>query len=124
MFATDIAARGLDFPAVDWVIQYDCPDSVETYIHRIGRTARYESKGNGLLFLLPSEESGMLHLLKQHHISLKKMELQANKSVSVQSKLSALCSQFPDLKYLAQKVNRSAFHVFLCPNGIMSHRFF
>lgn len=42
MFATDIAARGLDFPAVDWVLQMDCPEDVAMYIHRVGRTARYK----------------------------------------------------------------------------------
>lgn len=41
LFATDIAARGLDFPTVDWVLQADCPEDVATYIHRAGRTARY-----------------------------------------------------------------------------------
>lgn len=40
LFATDIAARGLDFPAVDWVLQFDCPEDAATYIHRAGRTAR------------------------------------------------------------------------------------
>ncbi|XP_028414592.1 probable ATP-dependent RNA helicase DDX10, partial [Dendronephthya gigantea] len=39
LFATDIAARGLDFPAVHWVIQLDCPEDANTYIHRAGRTA-------------------------------------------------------------------------------------
>lgn len=43
LFATDIAARGLDFPTVDWVLQADCPEDVATYIHRVGRTARYMS---------------------------------------------------------------------------------
>jgi superfamily II DNA/RNA helicase len=42
LFATDIAARGLDFPAVNWVVQFDCPEDVATYIHRAGRTARYK----------------------------------------------------------------------------------
>jgi len=41
LFATDIAARGLDFPALDWVVQADCPEDVAAYIHRAGRTARY-----------------------------------------------------------------------------------
>ena len=41
LFATDIAARGLDFPTVEWVVQADCPEDVASYIHRVGRTARY-----------------------------------------------------------------------------------
>jgi ATP-dependent RNA helicase DDX10/DBP4 len=57
LFCTDIASRGIDFPAVDWVVQYDCPEDVYTYIHRVGRTARYKSKGNSLLFLTPSESA-------------------------------------------------------------------
>lgn len=44
LFATDIAARGLDFPSVDWVLQLDAPEDADTYIHRVGRTARYESQ--------------------------------------------------------------------------------
>jgi hypothetical protein len=40
LFATDVAARGLDFPNVDWVVQVDCPEDVPTYVHRVGRTAR------------------------------------------------------------------------------------
>lgn len=43
LFATDIAARGLDFPQVDWVVQADCPEDADAYIHRVGRTARFTS---------------------------------------------------------------------------------
>ncbi len=37
------------------MIQADCPEDVSTYVHRVGRTARYKSKGNGLLFITPQE---------------------------------------------------------------------
>ena len=57
LFATDVAARGLDFPQVHWVVQADCPEDVATYIHRTGRTARYTASGRALLLLLPSENA-------------------------------------------------------------------
>ena len=60
LFSTDLASRGLDFPAVHWVIQMDCPEDVETYIHRCGRTARFDSSGNSLTILLPHEKDIIL----------------------------------------------------------------
>ncbi|KAJ3225369.1 ATP-dependent RNA helicase dbp4 [Clydaea vesicula] len=105
LFATDVAARGLDFPSVDWVLQVDCPEDAETYIHRVGRTARYESTGNALLFLLPSEEEGMLAEFERKKIPVLKTKVNPNKlnEVKVQKTLAASCSQDPELKYLAQK---------------------
>ncbi|KAJ9546842.1 hypothetical protein OSB04_019385 [Centaurea solstitialis] len=64
LLCTDVAARGLDIPAVDWIVQYDPPDEPKEYIHRVGRTARGEgAKGNALLFLIP-EELQFLRYLK------------------------------------------------------------
>ena len=59
-----MAARGLDIPAVDWIIQYDPPDDPKEYIHRVGRTARGRAgRGRALLLLLP-EEVGFLRYLR------------------------------------------------------------
>lgn len=59
LFATDVAARGLNLPGVDWIVQYDPPCETADYIHRAGRTARAGKAGNALLFLLPSERQYM-----------------------------------------------------------------
>mmetsp|Transcript_43032 Transcript_43032/g.96849 ORF Transcript_43032/g.96849 Transcript_43032/m.96849 type:complete len:801 (-) Transcript_43032:35-2437(-) len=62
LLASDAASRGLDFPKIDWIIQYDPPQRVEEYLHRVGRTARIGRKGNALLFLQPSEMGFLDHL--------------------------------------------------------------
>lgn len=55
MIATDVAARGLDVPHIEHVINYDLPQVAEDYVHRIGRTARNGAEGRALSFLMPSE---------------------------------------------------------------------
>lgn len=103
LFATDIAARGLDFPAVDWVIQHDCPEDADTYIHRVGRTARYERDGRAVLFLEPSEEKGMMERLAQKKIPIESINIRAKKQQTVKSQLQNMCFKDPELKYLGQK---------------------
>ncbi|KAI0942852.1 hypothetical protein AcV7_002148 [Taiwanofungus camphoratus] len=103
LIATDIAARGLDFPSVDWVLQVDAPEDAGTYIHRVGRTARYESSGKGLLFLLPSEEEGMKDALEKKHITVEKIKIRASKTQSIENQLQNLAFQDPEIKYLGQR---------------------
>ena len=51
MVATDIAARGLDILSISHVVNYDMPDCVDTYTHRIGRTGRVENTGEAYTFI-------------------------------------------------------------------------
>jgi ATP-dependent RNA helicase RhlE len=59
MVATDIAARGLDIESVSHVINFDIPDTVDAYIHRIGRTGRAEREGDAFTLVTP-EDNGMV----------------------------------------------------------------
>ncbi|XP_056093056.1 probable ATP-dependent RNA helicase DDX10 [Rhinichthys klamathensis goyatoka] len=103
LFATDIAARGLDFPAVNWVLQFDCPEDANTYIHRVGRAARYKEEGEALLVLLPSEEKGMIAQLQEKKVPINKIQVNPEKLVSVQQKLEAFLAQEMDQKERAQR---------------------
>ena len=103
LFATDVVARGLDFPAVHWVVQVDCPEDSDTYIHRVGRTARYERDGKAVLFLDPSEEEGMLSRLALKKIPIERINVRQKKQTSIQDQLQNMCFKDPTLKYLGQK---------------------
>jgi len=74
LICTDVAARGLDLPSVDWIVQYVPPTDVQTYIHRTGRTARAGKKGQAVLFLDKTEVS-FVALLKTHEITMKSADV-------------------------------------------------
>lgn len=59
LIATDVSARGIDIPNVDYVINYDLPESSENYVHRVGRTGRGNQKGQAVSFC-SSEEKELL----------------------------------------------------------------
>ncbi|PMD23635.1 putative ATP-dependent RNA helicase [Hyaloscypha hepaticicola] len=93
LICTDVAARGLDIPDVDWIIQYDPPDDPRDYIHRVGRTARGSNgKGRSLMFLQPSEVGFLTHL-KTARVPVVEFDFPAKKIVNVQSQLEKLISQ-------------------------------
>ncbi len=103
LLCTDVAARGLDIPAVDWIIQYDPPDDprvrhghqqgigssyvLQEYIHRVGRTARAGKTGKALLFLLP-EELNFLKYLKQANVPLNEYDFPTSKVSNIQAQVS------------------------------------
>ncbi|KAH9212523.1 P-loop containing nucleoside triphosphate hydrolase protein [Leptodontidium sp. 2 PMI_412] len=93
LICTDVAARGLDIPAVDWIVQFDPPDDPRDYIHRVGRTARGSNgKGRSLMFLQPSEVGFLAHL-KTARVPVVEFDFPAKKIVNVQSQLEKLISQ-------------------------------
>lgn len=57
LLCTDVAARGIDVPDIDWILQFDPPQDPDFFVHRIGRTARAGQEGNALVFLLPKEDA-------------------------------------------------------------------
>jgi ATP-dependent RNA helicase DDX10/DBP4 len=111
LFATDIAARGLDFPNVDWVVQADAPEDRDMYIHRAGRTARYRNGGKSLLILTPSEEKkGFVNLLQGKggtSVPLKKLSINPTKTVVVTQRAASLVAANADLNRLAKKAFQS-----------------
>ncbi|XP_010443073.1 PREDICTED: DEAD-box ATP-dependent RNA helicase 32-like [Camelina sativa] len=103
LFCTDVLARGLDFEkAVDWVVQMDCPEDVASYIHRVGRTARFYTQGKSLLFLTPSEEK-MIERLQEARVPVKLIKANNEKLQEVSRRLAALLVKHPELQGVAQR---------------------
>ncbi|XP_004595466.2 ATP-dependent RNA helicase DDX55 [Ochotona princeps] len=78
LVCTDVMARGIDIPEVNWVLQYDPPSSASAFVHRCGRTARIGRGGSALVFLLPMEESYVNFLAINQKCPLQEMKLQKN----------------------------------------------
>jgi len=78
--ATDVAARGLDVERISHVVNYDVPNDVEAYVHRIGRTGRAGRSGVAVLFITPRERRMMIEIERYtgQRIAPMKMPTQAD----------------------------------------------
>ncbi|KAL7303481.1 hypothetical protein TKK_0004660 [Trichogramma kaykai] len=109
LLCTDVAARGLDIPNVDWIVQYDPPNDTKEYIHRVGRTARGEgSCGNALLILRP-EELGFLKYLEEAKVPVIEFEVESNEIKDIQLQLEELIST----KYFLQSSAKEAYAAYV-----------
>jgi ATP-dependent RNA helicase RhlE len=77
LVATDVAARGLDIPDVSHVINFDLPDSPDSYLHRIGRTARMGKSGDALSLVTSEDESSLRGIERDLGVSLTHVRLAA-----------------------------------------------
>jgi ATP-dependent RNA helicase DDX18/HAS1 len=104
LLTTDVAARGLDIPKVDWIIQFDPPDDPTKYIHRVGRTARAGLCGNALMFLLPSEKLFLKYLFQDANVSVNEFMFDASKlNTEIQEQLEKLVASNYYLKQSARQ---------------------
>eukprot|EP01041_Mallomonas_annulata_P002282 gene2282-4442_t len=118
LLCTDVAARGLDIPAVDWIVQYDPPDDPKEYIHRVGRTARgTNTNGRALLFLLP-EEIAFLRYLRAARVNLQEYEFPVNKVMDISTQLTRLIEK----NYYLNKSARDAYRSYLLSYASHSHK--
>ncbi|TFK30284.1 DEAD-domain-containing protein [Coprinopsis marcescibilis] len=108
LLCTDVAARGLDIPRVDWIVQFDPPDDPRDYIHRVGRTARAGKVGKSLLFLLQSE-LGFLRFLKDAKVPLNEYSFPVERIANIQSQLEKLLQK----NYFLHKSAKDGFRSYL-----------
>nr|XP_058896665.1 ATP-dependent RNA helicase DDX55 isoform X3 [Kogia breviceps] len=89
LVCTDVMARGIDIPEVNWVLQYDPPSNASAFVHRCGRTARIGRGGSALVFLLPMEESYVNFLAINQKCPLQEIKVQKN-TVDLLPKLKSM----------------------------------
>ncbi|SPP80279.1 probable ATP-dependent RNA helicase pitchoune [Drosophila guanche] len=107
LLCTDVAARGLDIPQVDWIVQYDPPDDPKEYIHRVGRTARGSGTSGHALLLMRPEELGFLRYLKAAKVPLNEFEFSWQKIADIQLQLEKLIAKNYFLNQSAKEAFKS-----------------
>eukprot|EP00730_Choanoeca_flexa_P018423 TRINITY_DN8957_c0_g1_i1.p1 TRINITY_DN8957_c0_g1~~TRINITY_DN8957_c0_g1_i1.p1 ORF type:complete len:746 (+),score=242.38 TRINITY_DN8957_c0_g1_i1:87-2324(+) len=111
LVATDVAARGLDIPEVDLVVQCEPPQDVESYIHRSGRTGRAGRTGTCICFYKPNQEDGIRYVEKRAGITFKRIGapqpsdiIKASARDAIQSLDAVPDSVLPHFKDVAQEL--------------------
>ncbi|KAF7408156.1 hypothetical protein HZH66_002693 [Vespula vulgaris] len=116
LLCTDVAARGLDLPKVDCVVQYTGPLSARDYVHRIGRTARAGSSGSAIIFLTPPEVE-FVRMLESKRIRINQIDMEmilgkligpSSKHRSVQEAAIALQREYESLIFEDRKLHDKA----------------
>ncbi|MDR2962352.1 MAG: DEAD/DEAH box helicase [Bacteroidales bacterium] len=93
LIATDVSARGIDIPGIEFVINYDIPEDPETYVHRIGRTGRADKRGNAISYCSSEEQDLFADIEKflgqtVQTVEIDKKQYQQTKDYSIDSNVS------------------------------------
>lgn len=78
LIATDVTARGIDIPNIDYVINYDLPEQPENYVHRVGRTGRGKQRGKALAFCSKEERALLSSIENYISVPISKAEINRN----------------------------------------------
>ncbi len=78
MVATDVASRGLNMKDIDLVINFDVPQDPESYVHRIGRTARAGKEGKAIMFVSEAEMKTVQTIERRNKIKIKQIDAEGN----------------------------------------------
>jgi ATP-dependent RNA helicase DDX27 len=97
LLATDVAARGLDILGVETVVNFDCPQSVETYLHRVGRTARAGASGLAITFVEDGDRAVLKAVVKQVKAKLASRMVPKAVVESWRAKMEALQPQIDEI---------------------------
>lgn len=99
LVATDVASKGLDFPGIQHVINYDMPDDIENYVHRIGRTGRSGQHGVATTFINKANDESVL-------LDLKHLLIEAKQKVCIISSYSSFSVRKFSLYLALLRVNK------------------
>lgn len=104
LLCTDVLARGVDIPEMNWVIQWEPPSNAAAFVHRVGRTARQGQHGNALILIQSSEDAYVDFLERNQNVSLTKVtDIQANDD------LRATADQHREIIHRKQLGNRAVY---------------
>lgn len=105
LLCTDVLARGVDIPEMQWVVQWEPPSNAAAFVHRVGRTARQGQHGNAIILIQSSEDAYVDFLERNQNVSLTKVALKDKTDADLQ----ALAQEYRDCIHRKQIGNRSIF---------------
>jgi ATP-dependent RNA helicase DeaD len=94
LVATDVASRGLNMKDIDLVINFDVPQDPESYVHRIGRTARAGKTGKAIMFVSEGEMKSVQTIERRNKIKIKQIDAEGNEVVRSESRSRSGGSRF------------------------------